>query len=101
MKITRIAAYWTDVVFGAGRPLPHWTVTWPTLPGGVYSIPVRRADSIDHAVRQARVAFAPTTPGYSIAYDREPEVWQVKPGPARRVAGPEYCDEIASEAGTP
>lgn len=101
MKLTRTAAYWVAIAYDLVRPLPHWTVTWPTLPGGIYSIPVRRADNIEHAVQQARAAFAPTAPGYSIAYDYEPEVWQIKPGPACRISGPEYCDNVAGKAGTP
>lgn len=92
-KLLSFLDYWFDCAFGYLRPRPHWTVTWPTLPGGIYTIAVRRATGIDDAVRQARVAYAPTGTGYSISYDREPQVWQVKPGPARRVSGPNYEED--------
>jgi len=94
VKLRRELDYWLDNALDAIRPKPDWTVTWPTLPGGVYSIGVRRATNVEDAVEQARAAHAPTTPGYRIDYGATPEVWQVKPAP-RRVFGPNYSEEHA------
>lgn len=92
-NIRSAITYWFDCALGNLRTRPQWTVTWPTLPGGVYTIAVRRAAGIGDAIEQALAAHAPTAPGYTLAYYEEPEVWQVKPSPARRVAGPNYYGE--------
>ncbi|MEU2724058.1 hypothetical protein [Streptomyces smyrnaeus] len=88
--------YWIDCLIGPIRPKPRWTVTWPAGPDGqVWTFAVRRATGIADAIEQARTAYAPDNLQEVIQYSREPEVWQVKPGPARRVAGPDYYGEAA------
>jgi hypothetical protein len=74
--------------------MPRYTVTWPTRPAGVYSIIVRAADPTD-AARVAADEELPTTDGYSIAYDYEPEVWRIRRPYrllSRHVQGPSYSD---------
>lgn len=85
--------YWAGVAYDPIRPKPHWTVTWPTLPGGIYTIGIRRATGVEDAIKQARAGDNPTAPGYRIDYGATPSVWQVKPGPARRVFGPNYGED--------
>jgi hypothetical protein len=74
--------------------MPRYTVTWPTRPAGVYSIIVRATDPTD-AARVAADEELPTTDGYSIAYDYEPEIWRIRRPHrllSRRVQGPSYSD---------
>lgn len=92
-RLVREINYWAGVACDPIRRKPAWTVTWPTLPGGVYTIGLKSADGIEDAIKQARAADAPTAPGYRIDYGATPSVWQVKPGPARRVFGPDYYRE--------
>lgn len=78
---------------------PRWSVTWPTRPNGVYTRLVRAADPVD-AVRVAAELEWPTTDGYTLAFDYEPEVWRLlRPYRMRshQVAGPEFSDETPGE----
>jgi len=78
---------------------PRWSVTWPTRPCGVYTVPVRAADPTD-AVRVAAEQELQTTPGYALAFDYEPQVWRVlRPYwlRSRPVAGPDYPDTVPGE----
>ncbi|MGW1015598.1 hypothetical protein [Streptomyces niveus] len=54
--------------------MPNYSVTFPTRPSGVYTKWVRAADPTD-AVRVAAELDWPTGPGYTVAFDYEPEVW--------------------------
>jgi hypothetical protein len=76
------------------KPLPRWSVTWPTRPEGVYTVFVR-ATSATHAVDVAANQYLPVTVGYAMAFDYEPEVWRLR-HPYRyrshHVAGPELRD---------
>lgn len=80
--------------------MPRYSVTWPTRPEGEYSQHVRAADPTD-AVRAAAELDWPTSPGYSVAFDYEPEVWRLRhPYPllSRHVQGPDFS---AEEFGAP
>lgn len=72
--------------------MPRYTVTWPTRPAGVYTVIVRASDPTE-AARVAAAEDLPTTEGYSLAYDYEPEIWHVRHPYAwrsRHVQGPDY-----------
>ncbi|WP_330172991.1 hypothetical protein OG875_04930 [Streptomyces sp. NBC_01498] len=72
--------------------MPEYTVTYPTLPNGIYTQEVK-ADSIEDAVRAARELDWPTNPGYTVEFDKEPAVWLLRyPRRIRskRVSGPDY-----------
>lgn len=74
--------------------MPRYTVTWPTRPDGIYATIVRAADPTD-AARVASEIDLPTTEGYSLAYDYEPEIWQIRHPyrwRSRHVQGPRYSD---------
>jgi hypothetical protein len=74
--------------------MPRYTVTWPTRPDGVYSVIVRAANPAD-AARIAAGEDLPTADGYSIAYDYEPEIWNIRHPyrwRSRRVQGPSYSN---------
>ena len=78
---------------------PRWSVTWPTRPNGVYTQLVRADDPVD-AVRVAAELDWPTAPGYSVAFDYEPQVWRLlRPYWLRShpVAGPAFPDLILGE----
>jgi hypothetical protein len=69
----------------------YWTVTWPTTPNGIITAYVgKQARTVAEAIADARSQNTRTAPGYSIDYTAEPEVWQLIPGPARRVSGPDW-----------
>lgn len=75
---------------------PHWSVTWPTRPNGVYTQLVRADDPTD-AVRVAAELDWPTAPGYTVAFDYEPQVWRLLHPyrwRSRRVAGSDFPDAI-------
>lgn len=76
--------------------MKQYTVTWPTRPTGLYT-EYAEADTPTDAVRDAAARDLPTTPGYTIAFDYEPEVWQIRTPNrlrSRRVQGPCYKDAI-------
>lgn len=81
------------------RRTPAWTVTWPTRPTGVYSLPVRATDPTD-AIRVASLHPWPTAEGYTVAFDYTPEVWRIR-RPYRwlshYVQGPQFPDVIPGE----
>ncbi|MEU8623290.1 hypothetical protein [Streptomyces sp. NPDC048669] len=74
--------------------MPQFSVTWPTRPGGVYSQFVH-ATGPTEAVRVAAELDWPTSPGYSVAFDYEPEVWILRRPyrlRSRHVQGPQFSD---------
>lgn len=73
-------------------PPTDWTVTWPSLPSGHYTILIKRADDAADAIAQARAEHSPTAPGYRIDYEAEPAVWRLKPFRARHISGPAFRD---------
>ena len=78
---------------------PRWSVTWPTRPNGVYTQLVRADDPTD-AVRVAAELDWPTAPGYTVAFDYEPQVWRLRRPyglRSRPVAGPEFPDTLPGE----
>ncbi|MEV8398838.1 hypothetical protein [Streptomyces niveus] len=72
--------------------MTEYSVTYPTRPSGVYTQFVEAGDPAA-AVRAAAKLDWPTTPGYTVEFDKEPEVW-VNRHPYRfrskRVSGPDY-----------
>ncbi|MFE2497105.1 hypothetical protein [Streptomyces scopuliridis] len=81
--------------------MPAYSVTYPTRPNGVYSQYVNAADPAD-AVRAAAELDWPTNPGYSVAFDCEPEVWiLLRPYRlrSRHVQGPRYTGTSPDEVG--
>jgi hypothetical protein len=78
---------------------PRWSVTWPTRPNGIYTQLVRADDPVD-AVRVAAGLDWPTAPGYSLAFDYEPQVWRLRRPyslRSRPVAGPDFPDQVLGE----
>lgn len=77
--------------------MKKYSVTWPTRPEGVYTQVVYAADPTD-AVREAADLDWPTTDGYRVAFDYEPEVWRLR-RPFRlrshHVAGPDFGSTAA------
>lgn len=76
--------------------MPRYSVTWPTRPEGEYSIHVYAADPTE-AASVAAEEDLPTSEGYSLAYDYEPEVWILRHPyrygwRSRHVQGPNYGD---------
>ncbi|MCX4450672.1 hypothetical protein [Streptomyces sp. NBC_01789] len=57
--------------------MPLYSVTWPARPGGEYTQFIRAVDPAD-AVEGARELDWPTNDGYQVAFDQEPEVWQLR-----------------------
>lgn len=84
--------------------MPQYSVTWPTRPAGVYTEYVHAADPTD-AVRVAGDLDWPTSPGYTMAFDYEPEVWLLRRPHrlrSRHVQGPHFSDcEPGQAAFTP
>lgn len=58
-------------------PQPRWSVTWPTLPSGTYTV-LERAVDASNAVKAAATPNRPIAAGYAIAYDYEPSVWRLR-----------------------
>jgi hypothetical protein len=81
--------------------MKKYSVTWPTRPEGVYTqlVYLVYADGPTDAVRVAAGLDWPTTDGYSMAFDYEPEVWQLR-WPFRlrshHVAGPDFGSTAAN-----
>lgn len=57
--------------------MPEYSVTYPTRPNGEYSQYVH-ADNPADAVHAATKLDWPTNPGYTVAFDQEPEVWIIR-----------------------
>ncbi|MFD3520439.1 hypothetical protein [Streptomyces sp. NPDC058653] len=72
--------------------MSKYAVAYPTRPSSVYTQWVE-ADSPTGAVQAAAKLDWPTAPGYTVAFDKEPEVW-INRRPYRirskRVSGPDY-----------
>jgi len=69
-----------------------YTVTWPTLPDGVYTV-AAEASTPAEAIRIATAEEKPTTPGYRIDLTAEPEIWLCKRPysvRSRHIQGPHY-----------
>lgn len=74
--------------------MPRYSVTWPTLPKGEYTQFIRAVDPAD-AVEAARELDWPMNDGYQVAFDQEPEVWQLRRPHrlrSRHVQGPRLND---------
>lgn len=74
-------------------------MTWPTRPHGVYTQLVRADNPVD-AVRVAAALDWPIAPGYSVAFDYEPQVWRLRRPyrlRSRPVAGPDFPDQVPGQ----
>jgi hypothetical protein len=72
--------------------MSEYSVTFPTLPEGVYTQYVT-ANGPAEAIRAAAELEWPTNPGYTVELNKEPEVWIVRRPyrvRSKRVSGPNY-----------